>query len=206
MKPLLAPLLLALGCNGPSFGYDGQNIYKYFPLDGERDWSYANDASDVDWTLYVKLVDSEIRDGTEVATLSYQEKGDVGEVGEPLFSLEWSSDSNDGVLIHKYTDDVTGESTTFSPALIFGEHQMNVGESVETTTGGTTFTSTFVSSATCQTHWSTEDWDCLHFTLDDGGADLPFSGDWYIATNWGAAQMRFTGDTADWVLTEANYD
>ena len=203
---MISPLLFVMmSCGGAAYNYNGQDIHKYFPLDGDRDWEYAQDDLSVEWALYVEMTSVAMIDNTTVATLEYQNKGGENEVGEPLFDIQWSSDSTDGVLIHSYTDHSTGDAVYFDTPIVFGEHQMNVGDSVTSQTNGLTITSTFTANTSCDTHWSTDTWDCLYFIVDDGGAGLPFAGDWWIATNWGAAQLRTTGYSQNWVLTEANF-
>ena len=195
---LLVPALL--GCNGSSFQYAGHDVYKYYPLDGNRTWEYAN--VDEDWLLEVnKVSPTAIVNDTEVITLEYSIK-------DPyllLYAVDWSSGSADGVMIHGYSIE-GGESLSFETPIEFAEHEMVTGESNTTETDGYTFTSSFLSVETCYNHWTTDDWQCLHFEVtEEGGAELPFLGEYWIATRWGSSAILAQGDENEWILTQGSY-
>jgi len=199
----------AVGCGGTTYDYAGHSIYEYFPLDGERTWTYVPEDSDDEgetvWQLEVeKVFPTETQGNTEIITLEYSKEGDA-----LLFSVQWSSDSVDGVLIHGYTDEETGAAVTYDPPVVFGDYQMTKGESVTSQGDGVTFTSTFQGVESCQNYWTTDEWECLHFVLDDGDSDdeagLPFAGEWWIANTWGTSWFMPTGYTVPWVLTSASW-
>ena len=103
MRTLLFFIAGLVGCNGSSFQYAGHDVYKYYPLDGERAWEYAN--VDEDWLLEVNKVDpSVIVDDVEVITLEYSIKDPYA----LLYGVDWSSSSADGVMIHGYSVEQTG--------------------------------------------------------------------------------------------------
>jgi hypothetical protein len=199
-KLLLLPLAL-MGCNGNSFQYAGHDVYKYYPLDGDRAWEYAN--TDEEWLLEVtKMSPSIIVDDVEVITLEYSVKDPYA----LMYGVDWSSSSADGVMIHGYSLEQTGESLSFETPIQFAEHEMVSGESNTTETDGYSFTSSFVSVETCYNHWTTDDWQCLHFeVLEDGGAELPFLGEYWIATRWGTSAMLTQGNENEWILTQGSY-
>ena len=190
-----------LGCSGSSFQYAGHDVYKYFPLDGTRTWEYAT--TDEVFLLAVDKVEPTVTvDDVEVVTLEYSIK-------DPYvlrYSVDWSSSSADGVMIHGYSDEETGESLSFETPIQFAEHEMVSGESNTVETDGYSFTSNFLSVETCTNHWTTDDWQCLHFALlEDGEAELPFLGDYWIATRWGVSAMLSPGYENEWILTQGTY-
>ena len=201
---MLTPILMALsliGCSGSSFQYAGHDTYKYFPLDGNRTWEYANEGED--WLLEVnKINPSTMIDDVEVISLEYSIKDPYS----LLYAVDWSSSSADGVMIHGYRTEESGEAMTFATPIQFSEHEMVTQESNTTETDGYSFTSIFQSVETCYNHWTTDDWQCLHFKLtEDGGAEFPFLGDYWIATRWGASAVQVQGDDYEWILTQGSY-
>ena len=197
------PLFLTaalLGCSGSSFQYAGHDVYKYYPLDGDRAWEYAN--VDEDWLLEVNKVSPTVTvDDVEVITLEYSIKDPYS----LLYSVDWSSGAADGVMIHGYAIE-GGESLSFETPIQFAEHEMVSGEANTTDTDGYSFTSTFVAVETCYNHWTTDDWQCLHFEVSEASdANLPFLGEYWIATRWGTSAMLTQGDDNEWILTQGSY-
>ena len=197
------PLLLTaalMGCSGSSFQYAGHDVYKYYPLDGNRAWEYAS--VDEDWLLEVnKVSPTSTVDDVEVITLEYSIKDPYS----LLYSVDWSSGSADGVMIHGYGIE-GGESLSFETPIQFAEHEMVSGEANTTDTDGYSFTSTFVAVETCYNHWTTDDWQCLHFEVTEASdANLPFLGEYWIATRWGTSAMLSQGDENEWILTQGSY-
>lgn len=194
-------LALFIACNGGAPIYQGHNTYEYFPLEGERSWRYALDVdSTAEYLLEVEKVSSRVVQGTEIALLEYR-RSDTADL---LFSVEWSSDAGGGILVHSF-EVQGGASETFDTPVQFAEFQMRSGESVTTQTNGYTFTATMVGVENCPNLWVSDVWECLHFQLDDGGAGVPFAGDWWGAGSWGPSRMRIDGWTDTWVLTNAYY-
>ena len=202
LGPLLLPILA--GCSGGTTSYAGYAVYDYFPLDGERTWTYAQEQEDILWRLEVeKDPQTSLVDTTEVVTLEYSEAD-----GDLLYSVRWSSDANDGVLIHGWSDEVAGTTTDYDPPVIFGEYRMVSGESVVTDTVDGTFTSTFEAVEECPNYW-VSDWQCLKMVLDDGDGDdaagVPFAGTWWIAPRYAASRFTPTGYDEPWVLADASW-
>ena len=189
-----------MGCTGSTFQYAGHDVYKYYPLDGVRAWEYAS--VDEDWLLEVnKVSPSAIVDDVEVITLEYSMKDPYA----LLYAVEWSSSSADGVMIHGYK--VEGSAAvTFDTPIQFAEHEMVSAEANTTDTNGYSFTSTFLSVETCYNHWTSDDWQCLHFDVTEAsGADLPFLGEYWIATRWGTSSLQPHNAENEWVLTQGSY-
>jgi len=201
MRTSLLLSAVLMGCSGSSYQYAGHDVYKYYPLDGERAWEYAT--ADEDWQLEVnKVTPTTMVDDVEVVTLEYSVK-------EPyvlLYGVDWSSSSSDGVMIHGYQVEETAESLTFETPIRFAKHEMVSGEENVTETDGYSFTSSFLSVETCYNHWTTDDWQCLHFEVtEDSGAEFPFLGEYWIATRWGASAILSPGYENEWILTQGSY-
>ncbi|RME21333.1 MAG: hypothetical protein D6798_18405 [Deltaproteobacteria bacterium] len=196
--PLLALALVA--CNGGgSTTYTGHNTYEYMPLDGERNWTYTADTDagtpNVDYNLFVEKVDTEVAGTTEKVTLEYRNDN----TGDLLYSIVWSADAADGILVHGF-DVQGGDSVTFDTPISFAKYKMIVGDEVESSSNGITVVSTLSGLEDCPNYWTTQVWECLHFSVDDGGAGTPFAGEWWLAGSWGASRFRTTDVDQDWVL------
>ena len=195
--------VISIGCTGSTFQYAGHDVYKYYPLDGDRAWEYAN--VDEDWLLQVdKITPTSEINGIEVITLEYSMKDPYS----LLYSIDWSSSSADGVLIHGYGIESSGESIRFDSPIKFAHHEMVTGEFNTTDTNGYSFTSTFVAVETCYNHWTSDDWQCLHFEVtEESGSEenFPFLGEYWIATRWGTSSLMNQGDANEWVLTQGSY-
>ncbi len=218
----LATALLLTACAGEKFGFAGQRIYEYVPLDGERWWEYVpcqpgDDGNDfytgnpcpaegetVPTLRADKLSATRMKGRTEVVTIEYG----IEEPAQPLFAIEWSSDSRDGVQIHGLTDLETGAATPFNPPILVSEPEATADEVFETTTAGITFTSTYASiTPECPKRWNTPDeWECLGFTIDDGGASgAPFVGSFWFAQSYGTIALQPAGEEVAWVLNSAEW-
>lgn len=201
------PVLTLLAACGTTTGtYQGYAIDDFFPLDGERTWEYSQLQEDIVWKLRVEKVSQTLRKGsTEVVTLEYYND----ETGDLLYTIDWSSDSSDGVQVWGYSDEATGDSVSYDPPVGISNRYMNTGEFAETTTDGRTFTSTFEGVESCPNDWRT-DWECVHMSVDDGDDDdttgPPFAGDWWLATSYGASRFVTTGYTDAWVLYTATFE
>ncbi|GEM_PF-794137 len=216
-------LLTQLACE-PTYTYVGYQMYDHVPLDADRTWTYANDG-EAGYELAVHK--------SETAAFSTEEGIDVyvfehsdAETGDLLMEVQWSSDSLYGVLIHGYTTYVTapagpgtgttdtggetgdpptiGDSVTYDPPVQFADDRMAPGDTEETVTGGTTFTSSFPYTEACPNHW-TQDWnECLRVELDDGDGDDEagslIAGTYWLVTRYGIAWFEPTGAPDKWVL------
>ena len=227
MRALIALPILLTGCFAePKYDYSGFSIYKYFPLDGsERSWKFYNTMDTVDWLLEANMVvPHDRRGGTNVATIEYSQT----EPYRLLYSIQWSSDSSDGIRIHGYriesdfdwvpadtgeeagdtgaSTTVTGDWVDFSPPIGIAKHQLSPDDDVTTNTGGATFKSTFEEVERCPNNWASETWDCLRFVVESDGSDVPpFLGTWWLATDWGPSWFQPPGLEQPWILTEATW-
>lgn len=202
-------LILALGLTAcPGTGgttYTGHSTYEYFPFEGQRSWTYVADtdvaAPNVDYNLYVEKVDSNMVGSNELALLEYRKNDDTGDL---LYSIEWSSDAADGVLIWSY-EVQGGESVTFDEPLQFAQYRMTVGASVTTSSNGVEITSTLAGVEDCPNYWTSQVWECLHMQVE-GPDNLPFVGDWWGAGSWGASRFQNSFVDQEWVLATGKWD
>ena len=210
-KSLLSMLALGLvieACGGSSYTYVGYRMHNQFPLDGDREWQYLNDAEGVEHPLRVEKISTPRQvDNMNVYTLEYYNE----ETGDIIRSVDWSSDSINGVLIHGYTDfEGGGEPVALDPPLVFADDEMAPGASVVTETGGYTFTSTLEFSEACPNHY-VPDWeDCLKMTLDDGDGDdtvgALVAGEYWLVPSYGTAWFRMTPDSDNWGLWKHSWE
>lgn len=220
---LAAPLV---ACSGGSYNYDGQNLSQYFPLDGDRQWEYrqcaAADTGDlVDTEVYAfydltgcseptggvlkveKFPETSVDGSTEKVTLNTSWDAPDG-TNTLLHSIVWSSDDSRGVRIYSYQDLQTGEETIFDKAVIFADYQMNVGDTVETSTNGVTFRATYVETlGNCPNNWNGGFEECARIKVEAEGSDAPFLGDWWIGATYGTNAVQFAGESDVWVLDDA---
>ena len=224
----IAAMTLAIGCGDNKFEYAGFQTHKYFPIDGEtRHWEYYSE--DTSYLIRVDMLSPKTSSGsTDIATLEYTQVSPR----KLLWTMQWSSDSADGVQVHGYmleegattgsgddTGDAGGDTggssinaeigtwVSFDPPVQISKYQMAPGESVETTTGGVTYTSTLEEQKKCPNNWVAEDpWDCLVFKVEgDNGA--PFVGTWEMATKWGVSRFQPASKSGTpWVLTDAGIE
>lgn len=202
-------LSLASGCGEPTYGYQGYQMYDKFPLDGTRQWEYNNEDESINWTLLVEKKDTAIVGENQVVTLEYSND----DTGDLFFTVDWSSDSTDGILLHGYEDIANAASpVTFSSPIQVAEKWMLPGDVVTTETDGFTFTSTFNNVEGCGTYW-VPDWDdvqCVVMTIDDGDGDPAtngqFTGTYWLVPRYGIALMELTSSQGRWNLAKAIWD
>ena len=201
---MILSMILLTACEGPKTGYTGHSTHEYMALDGTRSWRYVNDGTD--YQLNVEKLESQMVGDTEVVTLEYAEFDPYLLLG----SIQWSSDSSDGIMIHGYS--VEGQdSLTFDPPILVADYQMVPGEVSTTETGGSIFLSTFDAVETCPNEWVDDDWECLKFTIttESGVSTYPFVGTWWLANAWGPS--RFIAEngpfsaSSEWILSQAQW-
>jgi hypothetical protein len=201
MRPILFLAALAACSDGDQYTYQGQPMYDYFSLDGERLWSYAQDDDSIDYFLYIEKVEpTRTVDDMEVVPLEMTRSDLKGAKGL-VSTTEWSSDSRNGVIIHSFAVG-TKAATAFEPPIVFAENEMAGGDSVETVTNAGTFTSTFIGLEACPNHWvpgiDTDPWTCAHMLLE--GPGLGFEGDYWLAPRYGTALFQRIEDPDKWNL------
>lgn len=199
-------LLTACPDDSNRYNFQGTVMNDYFPLDGDRSWTYTQLQDDIAWKLRVEKVPQTVWNGsTEIVTLEYYND----ETGDLLYSVDWSSGSSTGVQVWGWSDELTGEGASYDPPVQIAEKTMLTNDTTETETGGQTFTATFHGKETCSNDWRA-DWECVKVEVDDGDGDPmsgpPFAGTWWMATSWGTSRFIPTGYTDAWVLSSATFD
>jgi len=200
-------LFLLIACNGgANTQYNGHTTYDYMPLDETRSWRYQNEG--MSFELGVSKGAGEMKENIEVFTMTYSNH----DTSETLATIDWSSDSLNGILIHGYT--ITNQGgMEFEEPVVFAEYKMLPDEVAETSTDGINFSSTFIGVEKCPNNWIDEDntWNCLHFDIssDSSAGNFPFVGEWWLAQSWGASRFVTPdgsfGSSNTWVLAQATY-
>lgn len=211
MRRLFPAFLLVLAaCDNP-VSYSGYLMAPYFPFDGERTWEFASTDTSLEYRLIATL-DSEFEQGmggsVSVYTVSYERKcaNDAGSCTDGwVRDIRWSSNGGEGILIWGYEDG--SGSVAFDPPVMLADAEMLADQTVTTTTGGATWTSTFHGLDTCPVTWTSE-WGarCTHFDLDDGGANHAIAGEYWAITQYNVVAFQLAGDSGVWQLDYATYN
>ena len=227
-------LMMTLGCDDPGqYGYAGYDMVDHFPLDGERAWVYTNE--DIEWKRNVEMTDDVItEETTTIRTFEYWQSDALGAKANLLMTLDVSSDTYDGIQFHGYeviadpVDWDTGsgsgeggdtgttgwgpaETVDFDPPLVVADAKMAPGDSVETSTAGSTWTSTFKYQEECPNNWIAGEntWSCLYIELEDGDGDIEsgskVSGRYWLAPRYGMSWFHWAGESDKWVLARAEW-
>lgn len=167
---------------------------EYFPYDGERHAVYVSE--DVDWSLAVHKVGVESADGVELATFAYSRDDD----GTLLASVKWASD-DDGVRVAAVAEG-TGDFVTYDPPVALTIDYMGAGDTVETSTGGASWTSTYLGQETVDLAWGVTWEGVVHVALE--GGDAFFAGEYWLARGYGPALMEIDGVL--WDLYDYDWD
>lgn len=204
-------LLTVLACDGGTT-YNGIGMEDYFPMEGERSATYKNDDDTVPYLLLMEKQSQSTTVGDrDVWTFEYSDDTTASLVG----GVQWSNSSG-SVQIHGWAG-ADGVYSTFDPAIDVTDDdgRMLTGDAITTTTGGVTWTSTFVGVESCPVEWGL-DWEgCVHISLTDGGAapsaaDDPsrpfFVGDYWVIQRYMIAWMHIRGYDANWNLADYVYN
>jgi hypothetical protein len=81
-----------------------------------------------------------------VVTIDYG----VLDPAELLYSIDWSSDSSNGIQVHGYSVE-DGDAVNFDTPVSMSDYRMVPGDIVETVTNGVTFTAELVVSRAART-------------------------------------------------------
>ncbi len=208
----LSILALAItGCE-PDYQYQGYDMPDHFPLDGTKlEWEYASSDTSITTELLVEKVGTAIVDDVEVVTLEHWLIGE-DDTEDLAYTVEWASDSVEGVLIYGYTDHSDGTEVDFSPPIVFAEGHGIPGDQIVTQTGGFTWTATFERVEGCETYWvpGWADETCLVVSLDDGD-DTPVTnsiivGEYWLVLRYGSAWLELDAYDALWSLSNHDWE
>ena len=193
--------LMMTACDNDNYQYAGHNTYEYFVYDGDRTWKYRQDDLGIEWRMEARKSGVVDKDSTQVVTIDYG----VLDPSELLYSIDWSSDSSNGIQVHGYSVE-DGDTVAFDTPVSMSEYRMVPGDTIETVTNGVTYTAELVGVESCANDWVTDPWECLHFSISDGVDDAssaPFVGDWWLAADWGTSRFQPAGYDTPWILSEA---
>ena len=193
--------LMMTACDTDNYQYAGHNTYEYFVYDGERTWKYRQEDLGIEWRMEARKSGVVDKGSTQVVTIDYG----VLDPSELLYSIDWSSDSSNGIQVHGYSVE-DGDTVAFDTPVSMSEYRMVPGDTIETVTNGITYTAELVGVESCANDWVTDPWECLHFSISDGVDDAssaPFVGDWWLAADWGTSRFQPAGYDTPWILSEA---
>jgi hypothetical protein len=205
---LLGALVLLSGCDGAyNQTFTGEDVWKMFPFDGQRDWVYLSTDHSSPYKLHASCDGkAEVIGGKNVYTVKYAKTcvalSDTCVDDELLYQLRWSSDAIDGTFIHAFAvgDDTF---TDLKPPMQFTSDTEKRDDAYTTETGGWTFTSTMGPTEACPIAMGVE-WDeCAHWIVTvDTGDGFPIAGDWWTVSGNGVAAFQLGPDTGQWQLSD----
>ncbi|MCB9741254.1 MAG: hypothetical protein H6741_16865 [Alphaproteobacteria bacterium] len=112
---------LGAGCE-PETTYGGYDMVDHFPVDGQREWTFANESKGYDIVMNMGPGSETTMIGdieTDIKTFQVFFGPDGPGSGDLYMEMKWSSDNYNGVLIHGYevfseepTDDGSGGDDT----------------------------------------------------------------------------------------------
>lgn len=204
---LLAPALL-VGCGDPTdIQFGGTVTYKMFPFEQGRVWEYISTDRKLPYKLIAQIEGKpDIEASINVYTVSYTEvcvSNDPDCKDYERFRIRWSNTRSAGARVHTVIDAEGIQS--FDPPLKFSMPQMLLDETVETVTGGRTWSSTFGGEVSCDTNFS--GWDsCGLFTVESNlDAPSPLLGSFWAANGHGLATLEFADEGGErWRLSDAD--
>lgn len=208
--------LLAGACPDPiQITSAGEDTWKFFPLDGERTWTFQSDDATLPYRLVAhKPKESELIGDTTARAyiisftpdcLGTDAPCDVDGDGDgvkdleqqPLFTWRMSSDSAKGASFHAFND------TAYDPPIRLADADQSETDVVTTETGGVTYTSQIIDKLPCDVpYWRGSPPDgCKLFELDDAGAGTPFAGQYMAIVQFGIVSFQ-QGGGPTWQLKE----
>lgn len=192
---------------GVTIDFQGDDVYKWFPFNGERIWTYQS--TDTSLTYQLRGVLSEdsrvVDERTRIYKVDFRidcrSADDDCVENELAFSWEMSADSGKGVLFHTYDD------TVYDPPVRLSRAQMVEGDSITTESGGTTFTATYNGLVECPAiYWRNDKPDCGEIVLDDGGAGTAIAGTYWAVTQFNVVAFKSALTGEEWQLRDFFFD
>ncbi|MEO0600705.1 MAG: hypothetical protein AAF211_04665 [Myxococcota bacterium] len=204
---LLAPLLL--GCEDPNeFTFEGITTWNMFPFEQGRVWEYISTDRSLSYKLVAELEGKpDVENSVNVYTVSYNERcvnNDPDCEDFERFRIRWSSTPGQGVRVHTVID--PQGIITFEPPLKVADSQMQLDESIDTVSGGRTWTSSFAGLVGCDTNFPAG-WDsCGSFTITNDTVDVPSPvlGTWLASVGNGVATIDFADEEGVWRLSDVD--
>ncbi len=196
----LAAVALVVATGFPGCGGDGSassgaqtlDVVEYFPLELGRYWVYFNaDAQFI--TAVFTRTDTVV--GFDVLVLGFYSGTDPEAAVEdsPLYEAYFASDPDQGVLWYGYKDYELGESSSFSPGVLFAGNEMVIGESVITATAAsgqlTRYVTTLVARGIVETYYGTFE-DAVEVTVGPEDGEQP---KYFLARGFGLVKFDWKG-------------
>lgn len=216
-------LLLLVACDGGGdIGYPGTKMSDYFPMDGTRIATFANeDQKTFPDNLVVSTVEPrEMLDNREVVTLESRWDDDAQTLAG---GVKWSVVEGGDTVITAWSG-ADGSWTTFDTPVQITDPSgfMHKGDAVVTETNGMTFTSIFSEVVECDPIWGADWNDCVHMVVCDtdeetcrnNGPDTSpadaasrpnFVGDYWLVTRYFMSWFVTTGYDTKWNLANHDY-
>lgn len=176
----------------------GTEMTQFFDFEANRvqSWEYINLSDDYGYALLADMSDivEDVEEGQVFSVTWTTECRSSGSecISGPTHTVKWRSTPGDGVFITElvYAD---GTSRVFSPPITVAAEEMKPEETVETITGGGTWTSTYHGFEDCPIRMSGS-WEgaCVRFTVSDGDAD-PLTNPELTGEIWGIRNYNLVG-------------
>jgi hypothetical protein len=179
-------------------------MWSKFPFDGHRQWLYSNTDESSAYLLHAESDGVARREGGfNLYSVRYTTQCLGGKDGcfdgQLLFSADWSSDSNSGVLVHSVTSSEL-ELYSFQPAVRIAADDMTVGQVVATTVDGVAWTSELASAGACPSPDFAQ-FDCVTFAVSsDSSYGGVLTGEWAATETLGVVAFRREFDAGQWQL------
>jgi hypothetical protein len=210
----LGIVLLATGCYKQTLHSGGEDTYKFFPLDGDRTWTYQATDTSLPYRLVAhKPSESELLEDIAVRVYTITFSPDCQGAVEPCLADEdadsvpdfettplmvWriSSDSIDGTEFHSFNDE------DFDPPVLLADADQSEDEVVTSESGGISYASTIIAEGPCDVpYWRGEPPEgCKTFQLDDAGGGSPVAGEYMSIVQFGIVQFTIGGIPSTWQL------
>lgn len=222
MRPvILGSLLFLVACDPPPLtGYDGAPIYQLFQYDTIRTWTWQSTDTSIPFKMIgTQREETEKEDVTDIQiyaidfTADCFNNGGVCEAdsdGTGLRDYEegihdtWklSTEVVKGVRFHE------AGGVVFDPAVKAWDGTMLIKEQTSgVESGGVSYTGEYAADELCpaQSFWPDETTRpmCYKLTLDDGGADTPIAGSYWVVKGFGViAFSRDIDNGATWTISD----
>ncbi|MCB9666229.1 MAG: hypothetical protein H6732_19120 [Alphaproteobacteria bacterium] len=207
---LLGTTLVAGGC-APSAPptFEGRRVYEAFPFEpAGREWDYKSDNADLSYRMVG--LQAEKAETVETSTKLWQidvtaqcfndtgacadldMDGNAQDIDETVLEV-WkiSAEFISGVRVWQMGEVV------YDPPVLLVEGRAQVGDVVETTSGGITFTSTYEGPEDCPGSYFEVDTDageerveCEKIVVTDAGAGSLLAGTWWAVAPYGIVQFQ----------------
>lgn len=201
---LLCGLLVAAAGCGSEPELLGDQMRVYFPFDGTRTWSFISTNQSISYKVIATLEPARGQVGSEEYPIRYTKRcvgNDPSCVdGEWLYTQWWRYSS--GAFMTAF--DSPEGNTFFDPPLQFTTDRMVRTDTVETNTGGATWTVEFVGKEPCPSRWNAASLpDCVRMTASGGTSAVAMT--YFFVPDWMLGGFQW-GDSPDtWQIERATY-